>query len=108
MRAKRIHTGTKAWFAIRKQVLDRDEYTCADCFGYGNHVDHKDGNALNNSLSNLQVLCIRCHGRKTALVDGGFGRAKAKRGGFDSNGEPLDPESPYLAHSKQHVVDFSG
>ena len=35
--------------------------------GEDKHVDHIDGNPLNDSLSNLQVLTRRTHGIKTAL-----------------------------------------
>ena len=96
VRKERLHTGSKAWLVIRKAALDRDEYTCAECFDYGNHVDHIDGDPFNNHLSNLQTLCISCHSRKTAKQDGGFGRKPTKvKQGFDANGEPVDPSAPF-------------
>ncbi|ALN84936.1 HNH endonuclease family protein [Lysobacter capsici] len=39
-------------------------------------VDHVNGDATNNDLTNLQPLCSPCHSRKTAKEDGGFGNQK--------------------------------
>ncbi|HSD16793.1 MAG TPA: HNH endonuclease [Thermomonas sp.] len=63
-------------------MLIRDAYTCRHCkriaAGKGQaHVDHVDGNASNNDLSNLQVLCWQCHSVKTAKEDRGFGNPRA-------------------------------
>lgn len=71
-----LHTGSRQWMAIRRQVLVRDAFTCNGCQRYGDHVDHRDGDASNNDPENLQVLCVRCHSRKTAEEDGGFGNEK--------------------------------
>jgi 5-methylcytosine-specific restriction protein A len=47
-------------------------------------VPHRGDPALLWDPANLQALCARCHNRKTALEDGGFGRApkREKRPGF--------------------------
>ena len=49
------------------------------CLGLGlrGQVDHVDGNDANNDASNLQTLCVTCHGRKTAQQAGGKLRLKA-------------------------------
>lgn len=60
-----MHTGSKAWRQLREQILQRDACTCAACGGYGDQVDHVDGDSHNNDMRNLQTLCIVCHGRKT-------------------------------------------
>lgn len=60
-----MHTGSKAWKAIRDQVLARDSWTCAVCGKYGDQVDHRDGDSHNNDMANLQVLCLRDHSAKT-------------------------------------------
>lgn len=76
------------WQKIRKRVLERDKHICQgdDCLGQdritpASHVDHiiphegKD-DPLFRDESNLQSLCRRCHSKKTAAEDGGFGNTK--------------------------------
>lgn len=58
----------------RETVIKRDEERCLHCgmlrsehreeYGRDITVDHIDGNRKNNDLSNLQTLCLRCHGKK--------------------------------------------
>ena len=58
---------------LRKQIMERDNYTCRICGKYmpdevGLHIDHiipvaKGGKTV---PSNLQVLCSKCNGRKSA------------------------------------------
>lgn len=72
---------TPAWEWLRRQVFLRDLWTCQTCGnsveGKGEaHCDHivakeKGGK---DEMGNLQTLCARCHSRKTAVEDGGFGR----------------------------------
>jgi 5-methylcytosine-specific restriction endonuclease McrA len=64
-KTRAMHTGSKAWKAIRAGVLIRDSYTCAECGKYGDQVDHIDGDSHNNDMANLQVLCLRDHSAKT-------------------------------------------
>jgi 5-methylcytosine-specific restriction protein A len=60
------------WEEIRKQVLIRDNWQCKSCGRvcsekWEAQVDHilpKDGGG-SDQLENLQVLCIRCHRKKT-------------------------------------------
>jgi 5-methylcytosine-specific restriction protein A len=70
----------KRWAKIRQRILVRDLYTCQSCGemlgGKGElHVDHirprADGGT--DEEWNLQTLCFRCHSRKTAAADNGFG-----------------------------------
>lgn len=59
--------------ALRKQIMERDHYTCQICGKYmpdevGLQIDHivpvaKGGKTV---PSNLRVLCSRCNGRKGA------------------------------------------
>ena len=56
---------------FRKQVLQRDNYTCVDCGEaypeYNLHADHviplSDGGC--NNISNGATRCIDCHNKKT-------------------------------------------
>lgn len=67
-------TSSPIWRLIREQVLRRQPI-CAHCRAApATDVDHVDGIAWNNSPGNLVGLCRPCHSRKTALLDGGFGR----------------------------------
>jgi 5-methylcytosine-specific restriction endonuclease McrA len=51
--------------SVLKQVLARAKGRCGSCginvkeIQY--HIHHKDGNHYNNELSNLAVLCTKCH-----------------------------------------------
>lgn len=77
-----LHTGSKAWRLQRQRVLIRDLFTCQACKGYGDQVDHMNGNAeVMVGDEELQTLCGPCHSRATALHDGGFGNTmnKARR-----------------------------
>lgn len=61
------------------KVMKRDNWQCVKCginneehlrvYGRNLTIDHKDGNGCNvknpnNELSNLQTLCLKCHGKK--------------------------------------------
>lgn len=66
------------WRALRSEVLERDPI-CRDCKKErASHADHvlpkRDGGR--DELSNLKGLCHRCHSRKTAKFDGGFGNSR--------------------------------
>jgi ribosomal protein S27AE len=89
-------------------VLERDRYSCVKC-GMTNEehkyifkrcitVDHIDGQGTyckhkNNNLSNLQTLCLRCHGRKDV------GRRKLNQVGTHSicsRGHELTEDNVYI------------
>ena len=63
---KRINR--KDWERVRRFVLDRENWRCQWCGGYGNEVDHihpleHGGDEVNPQ--NLQTLCVGCHLAKT-------------------------------------------
>ena len=54
----------EAWQNLRKEILERDDYTCAYCRYKSDKyqiVDHIDGNPENNKDENLQVICQMCN-----------------------------------------------
>ena len=65
------HYRTADWAARRLRILVRDAYTCCVCglvvHGRDAHVDHiiplEDLGSDNDT--NLQTLCVSCHGAKT-------------------------------------------
>lgn len=63
------------WKALRLQALERDEWKCVKCGRRrGLECDHvlpvRDRPDLSYTLSNLQILCGRCHAQKTRLEVG--------------------------------------
>lgn len=63
---------SREWYALRKQVLVRDSWQCQACGRIcvdkrEAQVDHivPKSRGGQDELSNLQTLCIKCHGRKT-------------------------------------------
>lgn len=69
---------------LREYILKRDNYTCIACgmpqeehikkWGKGLTINHKDGNGRNsktpnNNPSNLETLCLRCHGLIDCMND---------------------------------------
>ena len=59
---------TTAWRKLRAKVLLHHDHRCAECGVQAGQleVDHVDGDATNDSLLNLQALCMDCHRPKTA------------------------------------------
>ncbi|MEM9966480.1 MAG: HNH endonuclease signature motif containing protein [Pseudomonadota bacterium] len=63
------------WKALRMLALDRDGWACVQCGARrGLECDHilpvRDRPDLAYTLSNLQILCGRCHARKTRIEVG--------------------------------------
>jgi len=63
------------WKALRMQALERDGWQCVQCGTFrGLECDHvlpvRDRPDLSYVLSNLQILCGRCHARKTRIEVG--------------------------------------
>jgi len=70
---------TAEWRALRAEVCRAANYICASsrCPNKATIADHlkphRGAAALFFDRANLQALCKRCHDRKTARLDGGFG-----------------------------------
>lgn len=88
------------WRTVRRMHL-AEHPLCVECQKFGrtvlaHHVDHitphKGDRNLFVDRNNLQSLCAPCHSRKTAVEDGGFGRAPDKRPGASCgvDGVPVD------------------
>lgn len=63
---------SRGWYAIRRQVLVRDSWQCQACGRIcvdkrEAQVDHivPKTQGGQDTMDNLQTLCIKCHGRKT-------------------------------------------
>ena len=66
-----LHTGSKAWRAIRAAVL-AEQPLCPMCEATGRvtpavDVDHKNNNAMDNRRENLWGLCRSHHAEKTGV-----------------------------------------
>ena len=74
----------KQWRRARLAILDAANWTCRECGGYGNQVDHVipidrlAADADLCALGNLQCLCASCHWRKTRQENGGAARADSE------------------------------
>jgi 5-methylcytosine-specific restriction enzyme A len=70
------------WRDVRVAHLARSPW-CQVCGRAGSVVDHIIPRAAGGTddPSNLQTLCARCHGQKTARHDGGFGNKRRPRHG---------------------------
>ncbi len=72
--SKKVTRGQR-WKALRMQALDRDGWQCVSCGERrGLECDHiepvKTHPELAYTLANLQMLCGRCHARKTRIEVG--------------------------------------
>lgn len=82
----RIHHDYDKWYgqaywrkSLKPTILARDP-VCCHCKRapsvVADHIKpHRGDRALFCDMKNLQGLCTRCHNKKTASEDGGFGNA---------------------------------
>lgn len=83
---KKIYS--RAWQKIRADYLKHFPF-CVDCGELASEVDHlipiKQGGTHDHE--NLRSRCKKCHSRKTAKNDGGFGNPVKKTGVSISKGK---------------------
>ncbi len=91
-----------AWQKLRARVPPAPCAMCDAPFGSGMALDHLKPRAEGGTddISNLRWLCRRCHARKTARCDGGFGHARRidkniLGHGVDAQGRPRAPNHPW-------------
>jgi 5-methylcytosine-specific restriction protein A len=83
---KRLYNSAR-WRRLRARKLAADPLCeCEHCFSEGlttaanvvdHHIPHRGDEGLFYDWSNLRAMAKRCHDRKTARSDGGFGNPKA-------------------------------
>ena len=79
---------------IRNYLLNKNNYKCELC-GWGEtnpytrtiplEIHHKDGNYLNNSEDNLQVLCPNCHSLTETIKSHNKSGRKGRKKYYDDN-----------------------
>jgi 5-methylcytosine-specific restriction protein A len=86
-------------------ALPENRLCICGCCQPSEMVDHKEPHRGDKRLfwsrANWQAMTKRCHSRKTAAFDGGFGN-RSKDGslpvmGCDADGRPRDPNHPWNA-----------
>lgn len=75
---------------IRRYLLERNGEKCSEC-GWNKRnpstgrvpleVDHVDGNATNNSLENLRLICANCHSLTPSYRNLNRGKGRTTRKG---------------------------
>jgi 5-methylcytosine-specific restriction protein A len=74
------------------------------CGGLASVVDHitphKGDAAIFWDSANWQPLCEICHNRKTAAVDGGFGREIVKNAGFPTKNAGFGAKSSFFTNGE--------
>lgn len=54
---------------IRRQLIAKNGLICQDCLSivpspHLLHIHHRDENKNNHAIENIQLLCVKCHGKK--------------------------------------------
>jgi 5-methylcytosine-specific restriction endonuclease McrA len=88
---------SRAWRALRKTILARDQYTCAYCGQDADTVDHvisvKSNPEMAMSPENLVSACKRCNSMKGSRSEGLFLARKFTPSVFPANLSPTTTSS---------------
>lgn len=109
--AGQIDGGRKGGYVsnhVKRYLLEQCKDRCSRC-GWGDlntftqkiplEVDHKDGNCLNNNLSNLIILCPNCHALTSTYKGANKGKGRSAKNVY--NGEGYN-----LLHPKNYRKSF--
>jgi 5-methylcytosine-specific restriction endonuclease McrA len=96
---------SRAWRALRKQILARDGYVCTYCGQDADTVDHvlsiKHHPELAMNPENLRSACKRCNSMKGSRSEGSFLARRFTPPVFIDNVSPmqskLHEDSPFTA-----------
>jgi hypothetical protein len=85
-RRAKVEHGTARTRALKSYLLDCREHRCEICGSaewMGKSIplelDHKDGDAANNSLDNLRLICPNCHAQTQTYKNRNMGRGRHYR-----------------------------
>jgi len=93
-RIAEVYRNQSRFGGLRDFILERDNWKCIKCdmsqeqhmviFSRSLTIDHIDGNGRgstnqNNDPSNLQTLCLRCHGKKDILRHPQFKKSEGQQ-----------------------------
>lgn len=82
--------GSSQWKRLRRLVLSRDPICQVKCCNaMATDVDHIDGDAGNNEMTNLQALCHSCHSEKTVRENRETNPCNKPLKGHDATGLPI-------------------
>jgi hypothetical protein len=86
IREAKVERGIACTRALKNYLLDNREHRCEICglaewmgMSIPLELDHKDGNAANNSLDNLRLICPNCHAQTQTYKNKNKGRGRHYR-----------------------------
>lgn len=107
---------TSRWRKLRGSFIAQNPL-CAECQRMGkikpatdvDHIiPHRGDEKLFYDWANLQALCHKCHSRKTAKEDGGFGNDPRRGGGGAKSSRPFSRKPGGQPFSRCAVLKAGG
>lgn len=106
-RRARVFTGSAGPKPLKQYLIDERGHKCESCCltsWQGNKIplelDHINGQAIDNSISNLRLLCPNCHAQTPTF------KAKNKGNGRKATAERLKMHRTVLGISEQDAKDI--